>query len=371
MRRPTLPLSALVLAAALAAASRADTIHLTNGETMEGLVVRETASSVELDIGYGSVTLDRAQIRRIVRPPKKKRAAAGLGHRLKFLETGRWVPAEGRELFELYKDASDARRAALQFKPKFERLLEERRDIVRELQEISAEGKQTYEDLTDGHGYTDHPQRSRAFRELNRLSGDVNRGVARIGAIDAEIAESSQALPRYYASYLRFQHAAKDEAPRRAKEAKSADDRAFYDAVAAAMRQMDADFGGAAEAGRQQGDHILVDVVFNDRVKALLMVDTGASLTVVSDSIVDRLRLSERHAAGRTRLQVADGRLVDARTFNLDSVAVGDKKAQGVMVAALRDGALPYDGLLGMSFLKNFMVELDPKRGKLILKSLE
>ncbi|TBR17012.1 hypothetical protein EPO15_17875 [bacterium] len=370
MRLPPTVLGAIALTAGLATAGSADTIYLANGEEMKGLIVKETAAAVELDIGYGTVTLDRAQIRRIARPPKKKRAAADLGHRLRFLESGRWVPPEGRDLFDLYKDASDARHEALELKPKFERLMEERSDLVRELQDVNEAGAQTYEELTDGQDYADRQQRSRAAAELRRLSGDMNQGVSRVRAIDAEIAESAQALPRYYASYRRFQRAAKDEAPRLAKAAKTKDDKAFYDAIAAAMRQMDSDFGGAAETGRPLEGHVIVDVLFNGRVKAQLMVDTGASMTVVSESIVRRLGLSERHSAGRRQVQVADGRIVETQTYNLDTVAVGDKKAQGVLIASIQDGALPYDGLLGMSFLKNFLVELDPKRGRLVLKAL-
>ena len=55
----------------------ADTLHLLNGEKLEGLVIREDSSTVELDIGYGTVTIERSRIRRIVRPPKRKRGAAG------------------------------------------------------------------------------------------------------------------------------------------------------------------------------------------------------------------------------------------------------------------------------------------------------
>ena len=53
----------------------------------------------------------------------------------------------------------------------------------------------------------------------------------------------------------------------------------------------------------------------------------------------------------------------------LESLKVKDAELKNVQAAVLKDRApTPEDGLLGMSFLENFLVSLDVKANRLILE---
>lgn len=359
--------AALLLAAAAAAAAHADVVRLRNGETMEGVVTHEDAKSLELDIGYGTVTLDKATVRRVERA-KKKGGDAGLEERLKRLESGRDVPESGRELYALYQAASRARDTVNGLKPAFDRLLEDRASLIEELGQIKAQGADAYGEVVDGEANDGH--RRLAYGELRGLEGDFNARVMRLQAIDAELNQGFLAVPAYTSAYLNLERYSRGEGERLAKAAQTPEEKAFFRTVRDAAARMDKDFDKGGAVGRSQGTQVVVDVLLNGRVTAPLVVDTGASITVLTRSVVERLGLSERHMAGVMQMQVADGRVVESQTYNLDSVSVGGHSAQRVLVAVMPDGALPLSGLLGMSFLKSFVFEVDPKQGRLVLKGL-
>ncbi|HVE11954.1 MAG TPA: hypothetical protein VNI01_01050, partial [Elusimicrobiota bacterium] len=79
-----MPLAALI--ALLAASASADTVHLKNGRTMEGMVQSEDKKELVLDIGYGTVTLQRADVARIERAAGSSRAALEKENRLRGFE---------------------------------------------------------------------------------------------------------------------------------------------------------------------------------------------------------------------------------------------------------------------------------------------
>lgn len=131
------------------------------------------------------------------------------------------------------------------------------------------------------------------------------------------------------------------------------------------------------KGGQTSGGHVIVEALLNNKVKARLIVDTGASMVLVSKSIAEQLGIrvpATRYAALRSETivqsVVADGRTVDAKLFTLDSVQVQDAQAANVAASVVlaEGGAKDFDGLLGMSFLQNFKFSLDSKNGTLTLE---
>ncbi|HEY4743919.1 MAG TPA: retropepsin-like aspartic protease, partial [Desulfuromonadaceae bacterium] len=110
-------------------------------------------------------------------------------------------------------------------------------------------------------------------------------------------------------------------------------------------------------AGRTTGvtvrnNQVLVPVRFsyrNTTVDAWLLLDTGASTTMISGDLANRLGI--RPANTQQQLsRVADGRVVQTFRTRVDYLAVGPKLKQGAEVAIMpTNGAHPgFDGLLGM-----------------------
>ena len=112
-----------------------------------------------------------------------------------------------------------------------------------------------------------------------------------------------------------------------------------------------------------RGNQALVPVRLSYRnatVEAWLLLDTGATVTVISASLADRLVLKPSDSQRRPA-QLADGRVVDTARMRLDSLAVGPKSKYDVEVAILPPDApaMGFDGLLGMNFLGEFRHHLD------------
>lgn len=131
------------------------------------------------------------------------------------------------------------------------------------------------------------------------------------------------------------------------------------------------------KAGQSRGGSIVVEALLNNKVKANLVVDSGAGMVVVSKAIAAQLGVSVPESAklakkDETIIQsvVADGRTVEAKLFTLESVQVQDAKAGNVPAAVIlvESGLQDVDGLLGMSFLNNFKFSLDAKEGVLTLE---
>jgi len=123
----------------------------------------------------------------------------------------------------------------------------------------------------------------------------------------------------------------------------------------------------------QQG-HIVVDAVLNKAVRASLLLDTGASLIVLSKSAGRKLGFSADRKKSTIQLQMADGRKVDAQFVVLQSVSVQGIEVRNVDAAVMSEdagGADCGDGLLGMSFLKKFNFKIDQRNQKLVLEKLE
>ena len=73
------------------------------------------------------------------------------------------------------------------------------------------------------------------------------------------------------------------------------------------------------------------------------------------------------------KVTLANGKTVDAKQVTLRSVKVQDSEAFNVGAVILMEednGLGAADGLLGMSFLKNFSFKIDQKYKKLILEKL-
>ena len=125
--------------------------------------------------------------------------------------------------------------------------------------------------------------------------------------------------------------------------------------------------------------HMIAVVRLNKTVTAQLLVDTGASVVVLSRSIGEKLGLvtaldsPDNKKMDRIKLTVADGRNVEAKYVLLDSIKVQDVEANEVETAIILDGKADviYDGVLGMSFLKRFNVGFNNKDNKLILERLK
>jgi len=116
------------------------------------------------------------------------------------------------------------------------------------------------------------------------------------------------------------------------------------------------------------GNSLYVDALLNRKVKTKLIVDTGCSNTQISSQIAKSLGIKTNKAEG-ILCQLADGRLVSGKAVNIKEVRIGRAKVFNVKAVVLDGGMGRKDaGLLGMSFLDNFIFRIDTEKKELVLQ---
>lgn len=110
----------------------------------------------------------------------------------------------------------------------------------------------------------------------------------------------------------------------------------------------------------------LAEVRLNDTRTARFVVDTGASLCVVSPEVAADLGIRAGPSAEMIPMQVV-GSVTAGPRVTLASVRAGDAEVEDVaaVIHAIGPGI---DGLLGNTFLGRFTVTLDPDKGVLFLR---
>ncbi|MEN8802052.1 MAG: TIGR02281 family clan AA aspartic protease [Thiogranum sp.] len=120
----------------------------------------------------------------------------------------------------------------------------------------------------------------------------------------------------------------------------------------------------------RQGEHFLIDARINDRVTVRLLIDTGASMTVLRDDILVAAGLFKPARPSLQLFSTANG-LVEGAVYRLDNLSIGDQNVANIEVAALGLASLQSaDGLLGMNFLKHFKFFIDQNKPELRLSGL-
>jgi predicted aspartyl protease len=246
----------LLLISCPCAPAAADTVYLKNGRSVEGIAKELENGSVEINMGFGSITCDRGQIKKIVKSSAEETSAIN----------SRW----------------EEKKAELESRAE---------DFVRE--------------------------RDKRFAEYGEW--------------------------------------ARESEERKASKAEVRED---------------------VPVTRDQGSNsILVETMLDDKVKAILVLDTGASVVVLSKRIGRELGILEGGSKNDVvTLRLAGDRKIEARMVALKSVKVKNAEVKGVLAAVLlEDYANPgfKDGLLGMTFLKHFNIKVDLKNMKLLLERLK
>jgi clan AA aspartic protease (TIGR02281 family) len=114
--------------------------------------------------------------------------------------------------------------------------------------------------------------------------------------------------------------------------------------------------------------NFIVNATINGKVKVKLMLDTGASLMSLSPEVCRKLGIEKTSNLPVIQLQTANG-ISRNNLIALDKVKIGDAEAS-LVETSIGKKILGIEGLLGMSFLSNFQMEINHTESELILKPL-
>ena len=109
----------------------------------------------------------------------------------------------------------------------------------------------------------------------------------------------------------------------------------------------------------RRGDHFLVDARINNAKPVRLLIDTGASMTILTPAALDRSGIRYSKTGVQHVFNTANGQ-VTASVYRLDSLSVDDWQVSNLEIGVLDLAGSPsIDGLLGMNFLKHFQFFID------------
>ncbi|MBI5015827.1 MAG: retroviral-like aspartic protease family protein [Deltaproteobacteria bacterium] len=116
------------------------------------------------------------------------------------------------------------------------------------------------------------------------------------------------------------------------------------------------------------GRALVVEASVNGRFTGRFLLDTGATLCVVSKDTARRAMIKGRAGGSKIHLTTPAG-VIEATLAEAYRIEVGSASARDVEVAVVDEDPTPgLDGLLGLSFLNRFSYSVDPEKGVLRLR---
>lgn len=118
-----------------------------------------------------------------------------------------------------------------------------------------------------------------------------------------------------------------------------------------------------------QTNALMVSAKLNDRATGTFVVDTGATYTSISQELADSMGPGLRYV-GTVRITTANGQ-IDVPKVIIDRIRINNLEARNVeaTVINLHKGG-SFSGLLGLSFLRNFQLTINPKSNQLVFRAI-
>ena len=118
----------------------------------------------------------------------------------------------------------------------------------------------------------------------------------------------------------------------------------------------------------KQGQVVVIEAMLNGKSRAKLVVDTGATYTMISAATAKELDIDPGRSQRTLPFQTANG-VIQAPLASLESINVGGVEIRD-LTAAIHDIApnSQVAGLLGLNFLSNFRMDIDTQKGLLHLE---
>jgi clan AA aspartic protease (TIGR02281 family) len=119
---------------------------------------------------------------------------------------------------------------------------------------------------------------------------------------------------------------------------------------------------------QKRGELMIIQATFNERAAANLVVDTGATYTVISQATAKELEIDLEKSHPSLSFQTANG-VIQAPLVSVPSIEIGGLRLKDFMVAVhdvFPDATI--SGLLGLNFLSQFRLAIDNQNGILLLE---
>ena len=139
-------------------------------------------------------------------------------------------------------------------------------------------------------------------------------------------------------------------------------------ALLAPLNRSSADYTSVAL--QQRSGQYLANISLNHQQTVRLLLDTGASISALSEDAFESLATSALLSPRREQVLETAGGMVTAKVYQIDSLALGDQVVSDIEFAVLPELPAHMDGILGMNALGQIDFEIDQNASQLIVKGL-
>ncbi len=347
----------------------ADTISLNNGRRFSGEIKKETATHITLDMGGGTISFRKSSIKSIAKSDlsTSKQANWRPINALNELDP----PNELIDIAATYKNLKKHRFSAIQAKKQAQEFRIKRSVLIKK----HAQEKQRQTAIAQNLNSADPNRNLQAY---NQLVYQQNQSTNKLRGIQNQLTKGFQEftlgkknISRYLLSLDTLKSQVQESKSRLPKIDNKDQAKSFWEKIEKKLAGFDDEFKSLSVPHERTNGHMILNVRINDSVEGRFLLDTGASYVTLSQELAKRLNLNLSKPIN-IPLTMADGSMIDGKPVILNTMRVGDVQADRVMAMIL---PLPpskgIDGLLGMSFLREFVINFDPANKKLVFKRFE
>jgi clan AA aspartic protease (TIGR02281 family) len=357
-------ISLICFAAGLAAG---DEILLKSGGKVNGIITARENGAVTVNMGFGSTTIDTCDIASIAISPDGERKKLQKQWKNNYPENTRpplssvaSFVTDLRELRALRNRAVTRKKDLARLKTEIDSLELVMRAQTGEYPSINAaletlEKKEIVEQV-------------RIVGKANQYNASVQYCRQMVEEKKADYANGNPALLYYIDSLSHI-----DKAFAAFSGSNNAGNAAAeIDEIASKLQLLKSEFKTAAiDVTFIKGNNILVEVVINNSKRFFLIVDTGASQVVLSQKCAERLGIAWQSGIP-VKVFLANGQEETGFQVMLKSVSLDKFKSTNVSAVIMKNPPGPgVDGLLGMSYLRNYLISIDGINKKLMMREFK
>jgi clan AA aspartic protease (TIGR02281 family) len=347
----------------------ADTISLNNGRRFSGEIKKETPTHITLDIGGGTISIRKSSIKSIEKSDSSTSKQVNWRPINAINELN--PPSELVDIAASYKKLKKDRFSAIQAKKKGRNFQNKRADLLKKLAKEKQRQMAIAQNVSSAN-----PNRN--IRKYNQLVYQQNQSTNNLHAIQnqltksfKEVSSGKKNISRYLLSLNTLKTQVQESKSRLPKIDNKDQAKSFWEKIEKKLTQFDNEFKSLSVPHERTNGHMILNVRINDSVEGRFLLDTGASYVTLSEEMAKRLNLNLSTPIS-IPLTIADGSMIEGKPVILNSMRVGDVQANRIPAIILPSPpSKGIDGLLGMSFLREFVINLDPANKKLVFKRFD
>lgn len=336
----------------------ADKITFHNGRHLNGLIIQQTPTHITLELDAGTISLPKSRIKSITKSNHDDNV-----HKFVNMQ----IPVELQALNNAYARLKNTRFYALRAKNNIEDINHKEKTLLRKRKQLEKKYAIAKRKVNAGN--------PRKVSQYNKLIGQQNKLHNKLTTIATKIQQGKRTISTNKETVADYQLSLTSLKQQRDKiinnETVSTKQTSLFLAkFDKNLQKLDAEFSSSSVPHITKNGHMFLKMRLNNRNEYIddwFLLDTGATSVLLTRQMARRLHL-DLSSAPSVRTSIADGSVAMGKQIVLDSMSVGDIIVHQVQAIVLLNSGKNAKGLLGMSFLDKFDINIDVANDKLTLK---